>query len=327
MIRVLTKGDLGALMLIEGIDAAREVLSRKEELRPRVWLDITYPSPEELDLLRKELNFAEFSIEDATRYDHPPKVEEVGEDGERKPYLFVIARAPSREPGGSSGVSFFIRTRLLVTVHELDSRHVDTAMERILRDPKKTIGAGIEFAAHAILDELVETYEPALDAFEAKIEELETLIVEDHEKCGLDKILKLRQDAMNLHRETRPMRDVMASLAREGHPLIKPKARIAFRDLYDHIQRTLDRLETDRELIASLRDAFLALQNNRMNEVMKTLTMVTVVVGALAVITGVFGMNLKIPGGEADHGFWFSLAGMAFLAMVIFIIFKVKKWY
>lgn len=327
MIRVITKGDVGALQWVEGIEEARAALLTKPETRPRLWLDFTAPTAEELDILRKDLCFAEFSIEDATRADHPPKVEEVGTDGERAGYLFVVARAPmAQAEQGSEGVALFLRSRLLVTVHMQDSARVNTALERILRDPKQTIGAGIEFAAHAILDEMVEAYEPTMDEFESRIETLECAIVTDHEQCGLDQILKLRQAAMALHREARPMRDAMASLAREGHPLIKPKARVAFRDLYDHIQRALDRLETDRELIASLRDAFLALQNNRMNEVMKTLTVVAVISGTLAVVTGVLGMNVKIPGAESQYGFWISLAGMAGLSFAILVLFKIKKW-
>lgn len=327
MIRVVTKADTGSLQWVEGLDAAQAVLRGKAETRPRVWLDFIAPTPEEIDILRKELNFAEFSIEDATREEHPPKVEEVGQDGDRAAYLFVVARAPlSGGSATSEGVALFLRSRLLVTVHMQDSARVNTALERILRDPKQTIALGIEFAAHAILDELVEAYEPTLDEFESKIESLEEEIVKDHEHCGLDKIFVLRQMAMQLHREARPMRDVMSSLAREGHPLIKVKARVAFRDLYDHIQRTLDRLETDRELVASLRDAFLALQNNRMNEVMKTLTVVAVISGALAVVTGVFGMNLKIPLADSEHGFVISLLGMAAISGMIFLLFRLKRW-
>jgi magnesium transporter len=327
MIRVLTKGDTGMLSLIEGVDAARAAIQQKGESRPRVWLDLTTPAPDEIDILRKDLLFGEFSIEDCLREDHPPKVEEIGEEGNRAAYLFLVARSPlAGAAGGYEGVALFVRPRLLVTVHMQDSARVNTAIERVIRDPKQTIGAGIEFAAHALLDELVEGFEPMIEAFEDEIEQLEEIVVTDFEKCSLRQVLQLRQRSTQLHREARPMRDIMASLAREGHPLIKPKARMAFRDLYDHIQRTLDRLENDRELIASLRDAHLALQNNRMNDVMKALTVVSVMSGAMAVVTGVFGMNLKFPMEDDGRGFMYTIIGMLILCVAIFAFFRWRRW-
>lgn len=325
MIRILSKPEGGVLSLVEGAIPASLALEALPTEKPRVWLDLTAPTKEEVDLIQRHLRFGDYSWEDALRGDHPPKVEEVGEDGERPAYLFVVARAPAPD-GASEGVALFMRSRLLVSVHAQPSARVDAAIERVLRDPKKTMGYGIELVAHAVLDEIVECYGPAIDEIEGSMEELESRVANDFESCGLDVILRLRQKTTYLYREVRPMRDVMASLAREGHPLIKSKARLAFRDLYDHIQRTLDRLESDRELMASLRDAYLALQNNRMNEVMKALTVVAVISGALAVVTGALGMNLHIPGAESPYGFAAALFMMVGVSAAIFVLFRWKRW-
>jgi magnesium transporter len=327
MIRILTKAEGAALYLVEGLLPARLALEALPVERPRLWLDLTAPTAEEVALVQSHLQFAQYSWEDALRGDHPPKVEEVGDDTGRPGYLFFVARAPvAAGSAESEGVAFFLRSRLLVTVHAQPSKRVDEAVGRVLRDPKQTMGYGIELVAHAVLDELVDGFSPALDAFSEKLEELEEDVAKGAPQCDLGVILKLRQSATQLHREARPMRDVMASLAREGHPLIKPKARIAFRDLYDHIQRTLDRLESDRELIASLRDAYLALQNNRMNEVMRTLTVVSAISGAISVVTGALGMNLAIPGAGSPYGFWFTVAGLLLLGLTIFLLFRWKRW-
>jgi magnesium transporter len=327
MIRLLTKPEGGMLSLVEGLLPARLALEAHLPEKPRLWFDLTGPTPEEVALFQEHLRFAQYSWQDALRPDHPPKVEEVGEDGARDDYLFVVARAPIGTGGPETeGVALFMRSRLLVTVHMQHSPRIDAAIENVLRDPKQTIGYGIELVMHAVLDEFVEAYGPAVDAFEARIDALEERIVKPRESIALGGILNLRQCATQLHREARPMRDVMASLAREGHPLIKPKARVAFRDLYDHIQRALDRIETDRELIASLRDAYLALQNNRMNEVMKALTVLTATSGALAVLTGVFGMNFKFPGADETDGFWWAVAAMAGIVIGIFVLFRWKRW-
>jgi magnesium transporter len=327
VIRLLTKPDGAPLSLVEGLFPARLALEAAVPEKPRLWFDLTAPTKEEVDLFQSFLKFAPNSWEDALSQDHPPKVEEVGAEGERAAYLFVVARAPLvKSEEETEMVALFMRSRLLVTVHQQHSARLDAAIEHVLRDPKLTISYGIELVAHAVLDEFVESYGPALDAFEVKIEALEEEVAQHHESCGLDAILKTRQTATRLYREARPMRDVMASLAREGHPLIKPKARVAFRDLYDHIQRSLDRLESDRELIASLRDAYLALQNNRMNEVMKALTVLTAISGALSVLTGVFGMNFKFPGADDSAGFWITIFSMLGLATAIFILFRVKRW-
>jgi magnesium transporter len=327
LIRLLTKPDGGTLSLVEGLLPARLALEAAVPEKPRLWFDLTAPTRDEVDLFQGFLKFAPDSWEDALSQDHPPKVEEVGAEGDRPAYLFVVARAPGvNGEAESEVVALFMRSRLLLTVHPRQSRRIDAAMERVLRDPKQTISYGIELVAHAVLDEFVESYGPAIDKFEEVIEGLEERVAKHDASCGLESILGSRRTVTRLYREARPMRDVMASLAREGHPLIKPKARVAFRDLYDHIQRCLDRLEGDRELIASLRDAFLALQNNRMNEVMRALTVLTAISGAISVVTGVFGMNFRFPGADDAVGFWITLVALLSLGAGIFALFRFKRW-
>jgi len=328
VLRVLSKPTEGALRREEGFDAAYDAVARWRSGKERTWIDVQAATPDEVDFLLWELNFEDLSLEDATRPDTPPKAEEVGEQGSRAAYLLVIARSPLKGgPEGSEGVALLLRPGLLVTVHTRPSARVDSAMARVERDPSATIGKGIELAAYALLDEFVEGYQPVLADFDHRIEQLEEAILARRGRREFEAILRLRRDIAQVWRDVRPMRDLLASLAREGHPLIKAKARVALRDLYDHTQRALDRLENDRESVASLRDAHLSLENNRMNEVMRALTVVSAVGGALAVITGVFGMNFThIPGLDSPAGFWATIGGMVVLSVTIVALFRLKRW-
>jgi magnesium transporter len=328
LFRLLAKPLEGSLRREEGLLAATSAIERWSSGKERVWLDLVSPTPEEVDLLLWELGFEDLSLEDATGPDQPPKVEEVGAEGPRAAYLLVVARAPRFDGAGrTENVALLMRPRLLVSVHLQQSTRVDAAMTRVARDPKQTIAKGIEFAAYALLDEFVEAYYPVLDDFDRRIEELEDALVSEEGRCSFASILALRREVAQVWRDTRPMRDLMASLAREGHPLINPKARVAFRDLYDHLQRTLDRLENHRDSISSIRDAHLSLTNNRMNEVMKTLTVVSVVGVVLSVITGVFGMNFaRIPGADHPSGFTITIVGLLVLAGLIVVAFRWKRW-
>ncbi len=327
MIRVVSKQLDGPFELVEGLDAAEAAIQRWTGGKERVWLDIEAAAPPEVDLIRRSLHFDELSLEDAANGNHPPKVEEVAPDGDRPAYLFVVATAPRREaPDESESVALFLRSRLLVSFHSTSSPRVDAALSRMIRDPKQTIGRGIEFAAHAVLDELADVYERLLDEFDHRIELLEDEVEEEDDVAAFGRILGLRREVTHVWRFTRPMRDVVSSLSRDGHPLVKPKARLAFRDLYDQIQRTHDRLESQREAIYSIRDAHLALTNNRMNEVMKTLTVVAVMSGFLSVLTGFFGMNLPIPGSSEPASFWVTLVGMILAAGGILLFFRWRRW-
>jgi len=328
MIRVLVLPEGGDPKSSEGLEAANAAVERWRSGGDRVWLDVEAPGDPELELLRDRLAFDALSIDDATLPEHPPKVEEVGVLGDRAAYLLVIARAPlPKETTNFESVALFVRSRMLVTVHVVASPAVEGARARVVRDPARTMGRGIEFAAHAVLDELVAGYDPLLDDVDKQVDALEEQIVGDGKGDGFERILALRRRVAAAARESRPMRDVALSLAREGHPLVKPAARIVFRDLYDCLLRAHDMLESHADTIASIRDAYLAIANNKMNEVMKVLTVVAVISGTLSVVTGLFGMNVGgVPGEKSPAAFWISLAGMLVLSLVMVALFRWKRW-
>lgn len=328
MIRALLYRPGGALESQEGVAAAGACLERWQNGAEHVWLDFESPDAGETQLLRERLGFDELSIDDAVGPEHPPKLEEVGPMGDRPAYLLVVARAPvPADLERSENVALLMRARLVVTVHADAARCVGRARARVSRDPARTIARGVELVAHAVLDEVVSSYDPLLDELDRRIDELEEEIIDEKPEGDFEKILRLRRAIAEVIREARPMRDIALSLSREGHPLIRATARTAFRDLYDHMVRIHDVLESFRESVASIRDAHFAIVNNRMNDVIKTLTVVAVISGTLAVVTGVFGMNFaQIPGAHSPAGFWITVAGMLALALVILALFRWKRW-
>ncbi|MBL8692634.1 MAG: magnesium transporter CorA family protein [Planctomycetes bacterium] len=327
MIRVVTKSMEGPFQVVEGTDAAQSAIERWRGGRERIWLDLISADAGEVDVIRRQLHFDEHSLEDAVRGDHPPKVEEVGPEGDRPAYMFVVAVAPTGETEGAlESIALFLKERLLITFHSKPSVSIDEALSRLLRDPSQTIGRGIEFTAHAVLDEMVDEYDKLLDSFDARIERLEGHLEKEDTQQIFPRVLRLRREASLIGRHARAMRDVMACLSREGHPLVKAKARLAFRDIYDHVVRANDRLENQREAIYSIRDAHLALANHRMNEVMKALTVVAVISGSLAVLTGLLGMNYQLPFQEHPNAFWASIIAMAVISSSIIAFFRWRRW-
>ncbi len=279
------------------------------------------PHPEQL--LRDRFGFHPLAVEDALTTNHAPKIDDF------ETYLFGILHTPVAEAGRvrTRTLSFFLGRRTLVTVHKTRLPGLDRALARARRDPARVLGHDVDLALHALVDELVEDFNPVADELGLAIDALEPQALRGRDEAVLHRILELKRRAATFFRVLRPQRDVIGTLARGEFPLVSKKARLFFRDTYDHCVRLHDLLESHRDAIASARDAYLASVNNRMNRTMQTLAGVTTVLMPLTVITGIYGMNFEhMPELHSPYGYPAVLALMAVISISLFLLFRKKRW-
>jgi len=229
-------------------------------------------------------------LEDVVNVPQRPKVDDLGSQ------LVIIARMvmPKEDGNGfySQQVSFVLGKYYLLTVQEEAERDSFQAVRDRIRHDKGTIRQrGADFLAYALLDSIIDGFFPVLEIYGERIEELEDEVVTNPTRHTLEKIYQVKRDLLTLRRAIWPQRDAINNLIRDGSTLISPDVRIYLRDCYDHAVQVMDIVETYRELSSGLMDVYLSSVGNRMNEVMKLLTVISSIFIPLTFVAGVYGMN------------------------------------
>jgi magnesium transporter len=179
----------------------------------------------------------------------------------------------------------------------------------------------------------VDHYFNALDQIGESIEQTEELIISDSSEEHLHKIHSLRRDLVYFRKSVWSLRDALNSLIRDDVPLVSSEVKIFLRDVYDHVVQVIDRIETNREMVIGLSDMYMSSLSNRMNEVMKVLTIIATVFIPLTFIAGIYGMNFNpesspynMPELNWEYGYLFSLLVMAVITLGLIYYFRRKKW-
>jgi magnesium transporter len=289
------------------------------------WIDLEQPTPEEAAILKDTFHFHPLAIEDCLEDVHHPKLDEY--DG----YLFAIVHgirfdAPTEE-FVTRELDIFLSPTYLVTHHKGPMRSITAAREQCSKGLQNAIPRGTGFLLHFILDQMFEHYFPSLDAIEDQIQLLQVECFSNPTTQTLEKVFALRSDVMTLRRICLPQREIMHRLARGDYPGITDKAAIYFRDIYDNLYRIVDAAMQYQDLVQGTMDAYLSAVNNRLNETMKRLTVISALLAPLTVITGIYGMNFEfLPELHWRYGYFFVLALMATICSVLIYWFKKKQW-
>jgi magnesium transporter len=198
---------------------------------------------------------------------------------------------------------------------------------RAQSDPRVVLDPGIDMLLHNILDLLVDNYRPILDYLQEEIDQLEEAAATDPKPELLPKIAQKKRDLLNLRRVIAPQRDVLAQLTRGEVPFIRETTRIYLRDVLDHLNRAVEMIELYRDLIIGARDIYLSSISNNLNQIMKTLTVISVIALPLTVITSFYGMNFDaIPGLHSGVGFWIAVVVMLAVVATLLFLFWKKRW-
>jgi magnesium transporter len=294
------------------------------ELRDRpCWLDISDPKSHDFELAAKELNLHPLAVEDAQQRHERPKIDQYDDH-----YFIVFYALEEPSPGvvREVEISIFMSQNALVTVHEGDFT-ARAAVEKRFRDGKlQTTG----LLLHALLDTVVDQYFKIVDALGDRFELLESMVVggeaPDYD-TSIRELFVLKRDLVRIRHLIAPERDVLTVLVRGDIRELRETGRRAyFQDVYDHISRVTDEIDTFRELTSNVIDAHLASVSNRLNEVVKVLTSMATVLLVLTVVTGFFGQNWKFIPYDSEPLFIASLIFMAALAAGTAYYFRRKGW-
>ncbi len=290
-----------------------------------VWVDMSAPTADETRLLSDLFHFHELAIEDAVARIHHPKVESYGD------YLYLILHAidfKAREHQfRTQEVDFFLGRRFLVTFHNGTSRSIAHIGEICGRN-ERLLGGGPALLLYRIVDAMVDNYRPEVDKLSSRLDSIEKEVFANPKSTLVKRILDFKRDVASLRRVIPPQRDAIARLARGEFELIPDSLNYRFRDVYDHLVRLSDEAVYFQDRISSLLDAHLSNVSNQLNGVMKVLTIISTIFMPMTVLTGLYGMNVRLPhlpGGD-PVAFWWILGIMAGVSVVMLAFFRRKGW-
>jgi len=288
-----------------------------------IWLDLEGPGPDELKLLEGVFGFHKLNIEDAMNVRHRPKVEEY------PGYTFMVMHAivpNSPNHMGTTAFALFFGRNFVVTVHGSRLPFLDDVVARCKQN-SILMERGVDFLVYTLADGLVDDYFPMLDRIEGQFARLEEELYYRPDNRTVNRIFKLRRELLELRKVLGPQRDMFNILLRLDFPFTTNETRVYFMDVYDHILRIVDLVETYRELVGGSLEVYLTAVSNRVNEVVKTLTVVATVVLPATVITGIYGMNFAfMPELRLRYGYFWALGVMAVSTVSMLIYFRRKKW-
>lgn len=298
------------------------------------WLDISDPKDEEYAILDEVFGFHPLAIEDTMGYSQRPKIESYNHvgDANKLGYFYMVIHGPDlsqfKENLRTKELDMFVSKNYLVTIHEEGIRPIESLHARAKVDPHMVLDNGIDMLVHSILDHLVDNYMPIFDYFQDALEELEERAATDPKPELLHEIAGKKKDLLNLRRIIGPQRDVLAQLTRGEVPFIRETTRIYLRDVLDHLIRAVETIELYRDLVMSCRDIYMSSVNNHLNQIMKTLTIISVVALPMTVVTSFFGMNFteSVPGMYHEIGLVVLIVVMVGVPAILLWLFWYRKW-
>lgn len=283
------------------------------------WFDVSDPMATELDELAKRFGLHELEIEDCRHRPQRAKVEDYPN------HIFVVLKYLSndREMARFDDLDVFLGEDFLITVHPGQC----PLLGKAAKGAREKRAKQLDHILYAITDEIVDEYLGLLDVFSDQICRMEGQVLERPEPPVLAEILRLKRLLIEFRRAASGMREVVNSIMRrESGPLHKDLDPY-FRDLYDHLMRTVELAETQRDLLTGSLDIYLSAVANRTNEVVKVLTIYGTIALPLVIITGFFGMNLHLPWTNSSYGAWYASGLMLLSTAVVLLYFKRKRWY
>lgn len=295
-----------------------------------LWVDFVNEPPETCLPILQGFGFHPLAIDDALQETHSPKLDDWGD------YLYIVLNYMNAEENGDAWetevdeLDIFLGKNYIVTHHDHPIAAIDETWAACDRDERNVQG-GPDHLLYKVADNLVAAYMPAVEKIDSAIDQIEDQVFDRPSPYTLEKLFALKRVLLAMRRIILPQREVLNKLARDDYKVIDPRDRIFFRDIYDHLVRLHDINESLRDLVGGALDTYLSVINNRMNEIMKTLTIITVLFMPLTFLTGYFGMNFFEPLGNlkawtTDPVFYLTLAVIIILPFFMFIWFRRRTW-
>jgi len=319
-------------LLLYEKDGQTKIVHEQDEISKNVgkrgallWLNIENPTEQDMQFLQDRFNFHPLAIEDCMATIQRPKIDKY--DG----YVFIVLHAASlaahKDKATSLEVDIFIGHNYIVTIHMKPIKSINSSRDRCIKNPG-IMAKGAGYLFYSIADALVDNYFPILDKLDTDIDNMEQMMFGEHSAENINKILNLKETVLTLRRFIGPQREVVNLLSRGDHqPFIESDMSIYFRDIADLLARISDTLDAYRDVLSNILDGYTSIASNRLNEVMKVLTVIATIMMPLTLISGIYGMNFRhMPELQWKYGYAVTLILMVAIGSGMLIYFKHKKW-
>jgi magnesium transporter len=249
---------------------------------------------------------------------------------EYKGYVFVVTygvvASESATEARTVEVDLFVGQNYLVSVHRGSVPALEDAFGRWTRGGSM-LCEGVGFLVYSVMDAIIDAYFPIIEAIEGELDATETEMFTQFRQGDVQRLHRLKRTLFTLRRVLYPLRETFNLFLRREQPLFSTNTQIYFQDVYDNILRILDTLDVEREMVSGVLDEYLSVISNRLNETMRTLTVVSVVVGTAGCVFGAWGMNIGgVPMSGTSMGFWAVSGGTIALITAALLISRRQRW-
>jgi len=303
-----------------------EISAAVKDERATLWLDVSEIDDTDIDLLTNAFNLHPLTVEDFIMPNARPKLEEFPD------YLFLVIFSMEAGNNGQKGkikvteLDCCLGKNFLITFHSEPFHSMCACKERIKKQ-SPMIMHGADMLLYSIMDSCVDGYFPIINDFDNMVDVMSDELFKAPTNDTLKKIYTLKNDVMNLKRTLGPQADVISLLSRGTFKFISPANVLYFRNIYDNLVRFNDIVGTSRDVIAGAMEAYVSIVSNRLNEIMKTLTVIATIMMPLTLIASIYGMNFKhMPELEHKFGYPSVIMLMSFIAIFMLIYFRRRKW-
>lgn len=291
------------------------------------WVNVERPTKDEIEWLRRNYPFHPLHLDDCLSKIQRPKIDEHAD------YLFVVLHFPVFNKMArvtvASEVDIFVGPDYFVTVHAGDLRPLRRMFQECASNPtvrQELMGRSTGYLLYQAIDRLVDYCFPILNKIDANLEAVEDTIFEENVRQTVRDISMIRRDVINFRRIIKPQIPVIASLEHKEKPFLQEDLEAYFGDIADHVAKIWDILEDYKEVIEGLADTNDSLTSNRINEVMKILTTISVIMLPLTLVSGIYGMNIPLPAQESPASFLGVVGVMMLIAVGMLTYFRRRGW-
>ncbi|MGI8836507.1 MAG: magnesium/cobalt transporter CorA [Pyrinomonadaceae bacterium] len=289
-----------------------------------IWADVNDPTSRDFEELAEEFGFHHLSIEDCQNAHQRPKVEEY-----TGYYFIVLYEAELAGPNDRlelRELNIFLGKNYLVTVHSRPIRAIATAA-RLWHEWTDRAEQGSGLLAYLLIDAIVDDYLPLLDIISERMDDLEDSIFGEWRAEVIEDIFSIKKKLLYLRRSITPLRDVFNTMLRREQPIFPRETHVYFQDVFDHLIRVADTIDSLRDMLSSTMDAYLSVSGNRMNKIMKRLTSISTILMSVTLVAGIYGMNFVfMPELRWRFGYVYALLSMVVVGLALYVYLKKVKW-
>lgn len=304
----------------------REVVAREEidvlfkSGEGVLWIDLEGVGEPQRDLLVGLCGFHRLAVDQCVGASNHPRLSDYGD------YLYLVFHGvKAQRPIATEEVDVFLSARYIVTYHAAPVAAIAEAWKRCL-EVGTFMERGPDRVLAEILDDMADEYLVAMEAFDEGIDDIEDRLFKHASRPALREIFSMKKDILHLRRVVGPQREVLNRLARGEFRVVSKAEAVLFRDVFDRVYRVSEMLESFRDVLSSAMEVYLTVVSNRTNEIVKVLTVFSIILMSVSFLAGVYGMNIELPWQRSPHAIWVVGGLMALVSAALLLMFRKRRW-